>query len=174
MLCALSVKKVLRRRAGTVKTFYHSNFFSIMKYGIVHWGMNHNAGRVFLLQKRALRTVFGLRYGESCRGLFKSEGLLTFYDTYILEALCFVHMNVENFNHRATHSYTTRHADRVLPALHRYSSYQRSLCYMGCKLYNILPREIKSIESIKRFKTVVRVHLLNVTCYSIEDFCNSF
>ena len=157
-----------------VKTFYYANFYSVMKYGIIHWGMNSGADKIFLLQKRALRAVFGLKYGESCRTLFLTEGLLSFYAVYILETVSFVHAHVGEFDHRVQHSHATRHADRMLPALHRYSFYQKSLCYMGCKLYNILPREVRSVRSPQRFKSLVRSHLLKITCYSVEDFYDSF
>ena len=85
-----------------------------------------------------------------------------------------MHAHVGDFNDRVQHSHATRHTDRVLPAMHRYSHYQKNLCYMGCKLYNVLPRAIRSVASVRQFKHMVRQHLLNVTCYSVDEFCDSF
>ena len=34
---------------NVVKTFYFSNFYSLMRYGIIHWGMNSDAQKIFLL-----------------------------------------------------------------------------------------------------------------------------
>lgn len=50
--------------------------FSLMSYGITLWGNSTESNRMFVLQKRALRTILGTKHGQTCRGLLE-EYLLT-------------------------------------------------------------------------------------------------
>ena len=162
----------LKRSCGleVVKTFYFSNFYSQMRFGVIHWGMNSNSSRIFILQKRAIRIMFSIPRGESCRAIFKDHGLMTFYDVYILEILCFVYRFKERFDNSTEHGYHTRHSHRLLPIRHRYSAYQRSLNYMGCKLFNALPNKCRSVGTFLRFRNNVKHLLLSISCYSIDEF----
>ncbi|XP_044766168.1 uncharacterized protein LOC123322291 [Coccinella septempunctata] len=72
-----------------MKIIYYSNFQSIMSYGIIFWGNSSHVGNLFIVQKRALRTMLNLGFRESCRGLFKSNNILTIYGLYIYRLLIF-------------------------------------------------------------------------------------
>ena len=153
-----------------VRTFYFSNFYSFMRFGIIHWGMNSDCGKIFVLQKRAIRIMYNIPNLESCRQLFKTHNLLTFFDVYILEVLCFVYQRRGDFDYSANHGYDTRHSHRLLPAMHRHSAYHKSLSYMGCKLFNVLPDRYRSIGSLSCFRKTLRSFILSVSCYSVDEF----
>lgn len=64
-------------------TAYHAYVHSRIRYGIIFWGRSKEAQRVFLLQKRCLRIIFGMNQYETCRNIFKNFNILTLYGLYI-------------------------------------------------------------------------------------------
>ncbi|XP_044760775.1 uncharacterized protein LOC123318224 [Coccinella septempunctata] len=56
---------------------YFANFHSVASYAILFWGSSSEAQRVLLLQKRAIRALFGLGPRDSCREAFRAGGILT-------------------------------------------------------------------------------------------------
>ncbi|XP_044744908.1 uncharacterized protein LOC123306816 [Coccinella septempunctata] len=56
---------------------YIANFHSVASYAILFWGSSSEAQRVLLLQKRAIRALFGLGPRDSCREAFRAWGILT-------------------------------------------------------------------------------------------------
>ena len=55
-----------------VKQLYYGGFHSAMKYAILHWEYSSDAHRVFILQKRAIRIIRGLRPRNSCKHSFRA------------------------------------------------------------------------------------------------------
>lgn len=156
--------------ASILRTYYYSNFYSRMVYGIIHWGCGSDVNRIFLLQKRAMRIVFNRPFRESCRELFKSELILTFYDAYILEVLCYVYKYKHEFSSISAHGYNTRNDFYLLPPRHTTALFQKNLLFLGCKIYNKLPNRFKIICNSKLFKSSVKKYLYSISCYSIEDY----
>lgn len=87
MLCV----KVLTRtyKVETLKAFYDCTFIAYMRYAIIYWDMYSDADKVFLIQKRGIRTVVNLSYRDSCRTLFKTYSVFSSYEMFILETFCF-------------------------------------------------------------------------------------
>jgi hypothetical protein len=48
-----------------------------MGYGIVFWGNLSEAKKIFLLQKKAIRIIMGMKHRESIRPAFKKLKILT-------------------------------------------------------------------------------------------------
>lgn len=152
---------------------YHACFHSRLRYGIACWGTAPDVSRVFIIQKYAVRIIANLGPLESCRESFRRLGILTAYSTYIYEVCCVVHNNRHDFTlHQVDHSYSTRFKDRLLPASHTTSLYQRGIFYNACRLYNSLPGSMKSL-TISRFKKELKKQLILKACYSYEEFFNS-
>lgn len=159
---------------STLKTFYYSDFYSRMRYGVIHWGMSSDVSRIFILQKRAIRTLFNLRRADSCRDIFKDNNIFTFYDMYIFEVLCYVYKNRNSFDFSLPHGYGTRNCDYVLPPRHRTCAFQKSLTFVGCRLFNVLPNEMKLCTSLHLFRRELKKHMFVINCYSINDFFEYF
>lgn len=158
-----------------VRQLYFGCFHSHIKYGIVHWGLSSDAHKVFLLQKKAVRTVAGIKYGESCRDAFKSLNILTVAAVYIYEIVCFVYKNKHKFlENRINHKYMTRKREYLLPNKHDTMLFQKSLLFNGCKFFNILPEQIKMLPNIYRFKNAVKSMLIEKPCYTVDEFMSSF
>ena len=79
----------------TLKTFYYGCIYSSLQYCILCWGNSSAMKKVFILQKRIVRSMFKLTYNASCRSYFRQHGILTIYCIYILQSLCFMRKNIE-------------------------------------------------------------------------------
>lgn len=138
---------------ATAKTAYYALYESHLRYGIAVWGgtTRGNMQRVLIHQKRAIRILASLRLRESCRQPFKELKILTVVNLYILETITHVHIKNPELVAigRRHHNYNTRNAlDYCLPVHHRAST-EKKPSYIGAKLWNALPEELKQIERKK-------------------------
>jgi len=76
---------------GMIRSFYHSKFKSLVRYGIIFWEADNESIPIFKLQKRVIQSVCGAGTGTSCRQLFKDCKILlvTSLLVYVFEVLCF-------------------------------------------------------------------------------------
>lgn len=152
------------------KIFYHSSFESVIRYGIICWGNASEAKRVFILQKRAIRCMFGLKFRETCKPVFINEKILTIPCLFILESLKFVKNNISSFNFQNIyHEYNTRHGHNLQYDMHRIELYKSNPYYISAVLYNKLPDRIK-LCSYKKFLKNVKVILLTNAFYSVNEY----
>jgi len=63
--------------AGVIRTAYFAVFHTHISYAILAWGHSAGRHRVFGLQRRAVRVVFGLSYREDCKSAFIDLRVLT-------------------------------------------------------------------------------------------------
>lgn len=68
---------------ATAISYYYAHFYSRLSYGIMFWGMSHNAERIFKLQKMAVRNIANVSRQTSCRHLFKEYKILPLASIYI-------------------------------------------------------------------------------------------
>lgn len=159
--------------SGTVIAYYYAHFYSRLSYGIMFWGMSHNADRIFKLQKMALRNIANATRRTSCRDLFKKFNILPLASIYILKTLIYVKTNINIFSkNNFNHDYNTRMGDDLLIPIHNLTTYEHNPLYIGIKLYNKLPLEIKSIHNINQFKNKLKSLLHEKSYYSIHEFLN--
>lgn len=157
----------------TVKTFYFANFESRIRYGVIFWGYSNLANRVFILQKRAIRYIFGLSYSASCRETFMNKKILTLPCLYILEILIMVKKNPDKFTFQNFHhDYATRHGLNLQYPAHRLELFKSNPYYMGSTLYNKLNENIKNINNVKNFISATRSYLVNHAFYSVNEYLN--
>lgn len=159
----LQLKNVLNEE-GLTNTYYalaHSH----MSYNILSWGTASNWERAFICQKRLVRLMFDLKFGESCRQTLKKKRILTLPSIYILKCVTYVKANPNSF----LRTNSSRNNNLTIP-VHRHSTYKKSPNYNCITLYNSLPTELKSIQVYKQFKTQVKKFLINNCFYSISEF----
>jgi hypothetical protein len=81
-----------------------------MRYRIVFWGNSTEAKKIFLLQKKAIRIMMGMKCSESRRAVFKELKMLTLASQYILSLMNFMINNLGNFTFNHTiYNKSTRH-----------------------------------------------------------------
>lgn len=150
---------------------YYGYLFPFLKYGITLWGRSKFFIQVFRSQKKALRVIFGKPPRYPCRELFLSSRILTLPSLYILEICSYVHKNLPNFTrNNEIHSYNTRHSASLSVAAHRTAMFEKSPQYMGPKIYNRLPQDIRDMADLRRFRGMLKRLLLERPYYSVDEF----
>jgi len=100
------------------------------------------------MQKRAIRTMMGCGYRESCRGLFAELKILPLASQYIFSLLLFV---VKNRNYFTSNSVicdsNTRHRNDLHLPQAKLTMYQKAVYYLGVKVCNSHSRALKDISS---------------------------
>jgi hypothetical protein len=140
-----------------------------MTYGIMFWGMGSGSNRVFILQKRAIRTLNAMNARDSCRQKFKEQNILTMPCAFALECLLYAHNNMKlsplNSDY---HDYDTRKKDLIRPPEHRLAKVSKSFICISVRLYNILPPNLKSLNT-PSFKREVKKYLVGNAYYSVDE-----
>jgi len=167
---------ILRLRSmisfGFLRAFYCANVEAKLRYGLIFWGQAPYVDRIFKLQKRILRSVFGAKTMDSCIPLFREAKLLTLPALYILECSMYVRAHPSQFARLGDvqGTYNTRNTDVLLYPRHCTASYERSAFYSCVKIYNNLPLHIRSLTSVKRFKVALREYLQERSYYSLNEY----
>lgn len=150
---------------------YYGCFFPILNYGISIWGFDSSKSKsVFIAQKKAVRIVFGLRLGSSCRGSFRRNGLLTFPSLYILNCLVFLKRNPHLFPTVPPSKYNLRQSNVLSLPRHRTAFYERQTFYSSIKMFENLPISFKLEKDILKFKRDLKLFLIDKEFYSLEEF----
>lgn len=172
----LSIALYVIKRIKTIsdvsssKTAYLALFESNLRYGLLIWGNSSggNLQRVLVSQKKAIRALAGLQPRESCRPAFINLSILTVVSMYVLEAVIHVHERGLPKGCQL-HQYNTRRATDFQLPVHRLSLFEEKPSYMGSKLWNHLPEDLKKLEMAK-FRKKVKLWLLQNPFYSIEEY----
>jgi len=83
---------------GTLKIVHHVYFHSEMMCGIIFWGNSLDTIKVFLQQKRIVRTILWISPRSTWKQHFKSLGILTKPSQYILTLTEFLVNNLAYFS----------------------------------------------------------------------------
>jgi hypothetical protein len=90
---------------------------------------------------------------------------------YIYEILLYIKMSLSKFKTNSMfHSHDTRTKSDLFITSHNTKLFEQSIAYSGVLVYNKLPSEIKSVNSIIKFKKILRNFLLEKSFYSVEEF----
>lgn len=155
----------------TLLSVYYALFYSRMGYNIVVWGTSTHASRIFIIQKRAIRLIYDLDIRTSCRGAFKSNGILTLACIYLLKILIFIHARKDLFTLQADlHGYYTRNRQHIRTATHFHRYYEKSVEYAGIQLYNLLPDSLKIIKEAEMFKKRLKNLLAEKAFYTVSEY----
>lgn len=161
--------KICPRRIALLA--YHSLIIAKMTYGLIAWGGTSKANfdRIFKLQKRAIRYIFGIYRTESCKPFFKDNQLLTLPAHYMFMLIMNVRKSSGNLTTLGrTHTYNTRHRNDFTIDRHRTNYYDQMPCNKGAKMYNSLPNDIKNLQTDRLFYTELKKHLINLCPYDVN------
>lgn len=155
---------------GAKKVVYYANFESLIRYGIILYGGSRDMDRIFVSQKRALRTILYLKPRETCRGQFKHCGLLTVTAIYVQECVLFFYKNKHLFrDNEPQKCYSVRNTNYVYPR-HRLTMIEKGAHYSCVKLFNSLPQKIKTLNTYNEFKHRIYKLLLNLEPYDLREY----
>lgn len=149
---------------------YYALIYPHLKYLIIYWGQGTDWNRVFILQKRIMRLIFGLSPRESCKNIFKENKILTLPSILILEAVMFTKQKPELYNHRNDiHNYSTRYNTNIQMDQFNLSTFKKSPKYTCSNIYNNLPRYLKELSRSKLKKKLLEM-LQNKAYYSLGEY----
>lgn len=153
-----------------LKQVYFAHFHSLMSYGTLLWGNSTDANRVLLMQKRAIRTLAGVKPRHSCRGLFVAHRILTHYSVYIFQILMFVRNNISSFARVHVLGKELRHTGRLRTVPRRMALAGKNPRVIGPTYYERLPAKLKNVPSDETFKHQLRNLLLDNPLYSVSEY----
>jgi hypothetical protein len=124
---------------------------------------------------KAIRAMLGYGNTVSCRNIFKEFGILPLASQYLFSLLLFVSYNKPLFSSNIeSHTIATRQSQDLYLPQANLTVYQKGVYYMGIKMFNKLPIEIKSTYSnFKMFKVVLRQFLATNSFYTVDEYLNS-
>lgn len=158
---------------STLIRVYHALFVSHMSYGIVYWGSCSQLEDVFRKQKLAIRILFGLNSRESCRGVFRTYGLLTAPALFVLECISVFHRNPHLIQApKTSHEYDTRNRHRFPVMPHRTTKFEKGPLYSCTTFYNLLPSSYHQF-TLRRLRLSLKSWLVSLEPYSLRDIINN-
>ena len=122
-------------------------------------------------KKKFIRVITGSDYNAHTTNLFKSTGVLKLKDIhrFVIAQNMFKIVNSPSYT-PSTHNCATRHNLDIQPVFQRLSLTQRSLNFVGPKVWNSLPISIRQIKTLGKFKSEARKHFLSNYCDSWHFF----
>lgn len=157
----------------TLKMVYYAYFHSVMLYGVEFWGNATNSIKIFRMQKKAIRIIFGIKPRSSCRPYFKTHKIRTLYTEYTIRVLKLVNKNAEYYStNKDLHSHNTRNAYKLRSIQHNSSLFGKTLFYMGLKMYNQLPKHVSSERNVDKFGNLLNKIFENQYFYDIQEVNN--
>jgi hypothetical protein len=132
------------RNTDMLKSTYFANFHSLMRHGIIFWSNSSDSKKVFILQKKIVRVMVGIKPQNSCRDLFKRLQILPLPCEYISSLLNLFISNQGHFQaSSAVHSVNTRNKHHLHRPIANLTGFQKSTYYCGIKILNNLLSSFK-------------------------------
>lgn len=158
---------------SSLKAYYYGCIHSILCYGILCWGNSSYVFKVFLAQKRIVRSMFRLPYNSSCRAHFQKHGIMTVYCIYILQCLCHVRKNIDTLKKCGeVNKYLTRNSKNLYVPFSKLTQVNKGPTVNSIRLYNSLPNIYKEFNDYDKFKKAVTQFLKKECFYSITEYYN--
>ena len=106
-------------------------------------GYSPDSTKTFRLQKKIIRIMTGCRNTDSYRKLFINLEILPLPSQYIISLLLFMLRNKNQFlvNSEIHYIDTRQHANCHQPSVNM-TKYQKGVCYLGVKVFNMRPSSL--------------------------------
>jgi len=159
--------------SDSLKLLYHTLLEPYLTYCCVIWASpheTHGLDHILKLQKRAVRTITGSPYRAHSTPLFAKLGILKIHDlsyTYLMLFMFKFKHNIlpplfENYFALVsdTHTLNTRSSHRYAVPFARTTCRYNCLRLIGPRLWNSLPIDISSENSITNFRAKIKESLI--------------
>ena len=178
------VNKCIRKKIGilyklrhfvpkyVLMTLYKSFIQPHILYGIEVWGSNYKShlNCIYLAQKMAMRAITFSLYKTSSKPLFLSLSVLDVYDLHELSVSTLMYdlrnggvaHSLQDYCQVIQHVYETRGKGNIL-RLPKCKTTQGtfSISFIGAKVWNALPENVKEKRTRKSFRMTLTRYLLN-------------
>ena len=148
------VKKILPKFLK--RTLYFAMVQCLLSYGITIWGGLYKTtlSSIVTKQKAFIRCIEGCGYREHTGQIFKNLKILTFNELYCVNVSKLIIKNFKSLDIQ----FNTNRTNIFIPRVERSLS-QRMFFYLGAKIFNCIPEEIKNL-SIKIFNKKIKTFFL--------------
>lgn len=149
---------------GSLRSMYFALVQSHLDYGIVGWGgaYSRNIRSTIIAQKAILKLMYRLPCRYPTASLFKDTRILTLRELFYKKAIiCTIKQGSVGDN--TLHEYDTRFKRRenvTLPRVQKTIG-KRCYTYVGQKLFNAIPHQIKLKKTYKIFGKIINSWLLD-------------
>jgi hypothetical protein len=148
---------------------YLSLMESHITYSIALWGgFKTHLEKVFVMQKKAVRAIYGLPPWGHCGDLFLDLGILTVPCLYVFETIMYVKSQNLTTHGQRIHDHNTRHKSHF-SEYHRLALFQKKPLYIGLKYLQSMPKFVTEIVIIKKFRSALKNYLLNHNFYDVDS-----
>lgn len=160
---------------SSIKIFYYAYVYSIISYSIMFWYHSVDAQKIFIAQKRIIRTMLNIPRRHSCSQHFKTLGIMTVPSIYIYNIAVYARKNISFFtrNNDIYDEMDTRGGSNLRIPMHRTTFYEKGPHYNCIRIYNSVPQHIKQIEGLNKFKKELKNYLITNAFYSLADFISN-
>ena len=143
--------------------FYYCFIYPYLSYCVIVWGATFptHLTNIIVQQKRIIRLIGDRSYLEHTTPLFYSYRLLKFEDIFRYSVSLYMFHNRFDSQYRTQHQIFTRSRDLAIPSFNRLTLSQHSITYIGPKIWNDLPLNIRECSTISSFKVNLKKHLLS-------------
>ena len=147
----------------TLIMLYYSFIYPYLSYCIVAWGSSYatHLQPLFILQKKAIRTINKSCYLDHTSPLFYSNNILKLQDIYRFAVSTYMYEHHSQLGLLSTHNYYTRNRNNLIPPYERLSVTQQSIYYQGSKIWNDTPIHIRQLPTLSQFKYQLKAHLIS-------------
>lgn len=160
-----------------LRTLYYALAESQLRYGIIAWGGAYNCHikNLEIVQKWILKIIHKKEINYPTDALYKLANVLDIRQLYCYTII--LKQKNNKCKQMIDHSYKTRYkeASIKIPKVNKTIT-QRSFTYLGPRVYNETPTEIKNINSMQLFKNRLKKWLLNLNrlyTHQLIDIKNS-
>lgn len=152
-----------------VLTTYYGLVQSILQYGIAGWGgsTNHKLKQIFVAQKTILKIMYNKPKTYPTEELFSETKIFNIRKLYTKAVL----INIFKNNSKEFITTNTRQATEInikVPKAKK-TKFKQHLLYLGPKLHNALPTEIKLTKNHMIFKKSIKTWLMSSESHIIND-----
>ena len=141
---------------------YYSLVYPYLTYCGVVWGFagTSHTKRLTILQKRIIRIITKQDPWAHTEALFSRTKILRVEDIHKYLTAIYIYKNPSKYSNNLTaHQYSTRHVF-LRAEFRRPNSIQRSMNHVGPRIWNSLPAELRSIQSLAIFKKTLKKYYL--------------
>lgn len=137
------------------KTLYHSLVEPHFRYGILAWGATYNVymEQLTKIQKRIFKIMMGKRMRYPTQKLYDEIGLYDLKQLYFISNAIYYYKNKQYLEVKQ-HKHSTRSMkeEKYLIEFRNKVIGQKNFTYLGKKLFNYIPKDIRHLNPLQKFK----------------------
>lgn len=140
--------------------FYYAYFQPFLMYCVIIWGGTYptHTEDIFKLQKRIIRTIGDAGFLDHTTPLFRKFKILKFADLFKFNMSLYMYVHHNDYN--PNHNIPTRRRNDPVSKFHRLTSGQHAVSFLGPKIWNEIPADIRNSRTFSVFKHKLKAYFI--------------